>query len=62
MKEIYTERTYGKDYPLVITDKHFNLVWISRKVIENTDLFNNFIRELIVLREEVLNEEEEEED
>lgn len=62
MKEIYTERTYGKDFPLVITDKHSNLVWISRKVIENTDLFNNFIRELIVLREEVLNEEEEEEE
>lgn len=59
MKEIYTERTYGKDFPLVITDKHCNLVWISRKVIEDIDLFNNFIRELIVLREEVLNEEEE---
>ena len=58
MKEIYVERTYGKDFPLVITDKHFNLVWISRKVIEDIDLFNNFIRELIVLREEVLSEDE----
>ncbi len=52
------ENVYDEDFPMVITDNHGNLVWVSRKEIEDIDLFNNFILQLIKTREEIINEED----